>query len=1519
MQKKSIISKGKYSFVQAGNIVSVRQYFFVRDAKGQKRLLLRFFNDRDETCTGFAFAIRFLDSRGRVIDEEEYESGTISAEGKSTFAFEESIFVDERCCNFKLEVLNASFDNYKYVNEKGTVSVEYEKPSDETTQVVNPSKIKAPRKIKTRFFKLPMIYVWLALSVLTIAVVAMSVQLFVFKMTQDEFTLEGINYEFVTSDKDTGDVIITGHSGGHTNLLIPSEIEGHKVVGIRDNAFRDNTKIKKVRIEGVEIGDWAFFGCSNLTEVQIDSVDKIGEAAFKSCSKLSKVDVTSQNETVLEIGDGAFADCYALRDVSIDQFALYDQEYAIFENDYSIQTLHLKNFAHEIEGYEDVKQAKTVKELFTSYSQLMYDYNLKSLSIDYIDEITNRFCTDFKFLESFKIKETSIATVSSYAFDGCIRLSSVEFKSPVSKVEERAFANTAIESFNGTELSQIGDYAFEDCTSLEHFNLSGNDTLTRIGDFAFHNCLALESIVLPSSLTRICEGAFASSGLNSFTFSNSATTIEKGALADCANVQELNLAYIPKGYIGYLFGYSKSDLSEDSYELKAVRKVKIFGEKSTLDSYAFAYCSALQTVSLANSVTEIGSMAFYDCRVLAGVNLGENVEVIGESAFYNCKSLSEINLGEHVTSIGSYAFQASGIESITVPPTATVGVGILLDCPYIEEVTLPLGENGISYYFSPEWQQYNPPSTLKKININRGATVEMYAFYGCEGVEEISLCDGITDIYDYAFYECYQLRKLILPSTLETFASTSVEGCYKLYEICNPSPMVYLVAGDYETPYTLEVSTSVDDMAPTVRVGDCYFAKYQNDWYLVNWEKDTEKLAPAAEFTYGGETVTEWSIPHALFYRESSAIQEIKFPASVNEIGDFAFKYCESIMSIEFDKNATVAFVGDECFFECHYLVSVVLPNSIESIGEYAFANCYELNYVEMPSSLETINTRAFENCVSLTSIVLPSLLTEMEVNSFVGCSSLYDIYNLSEISIREGSDDYSSIARYGFVHTSLGAPMSTVVTIDGVGEFRNSGDKWLLTYLDHSLVTLDTNSLSYEGKSLGNIRILEEAARYRSELKNVTLGKNVIQVQDYAFDNCYNLRKLDMSSSRVTNIEPGAFGGCSRLIELSLPNGVLTISDNAFNYCSKLLSIQLPNGLESIGYNAFYGCEELFEVYDFSYDIEVLRDSSNGYVGYYAKKIITSSFAEPLERKIENGMYFVVADGIYYLHHMENVNQSILEIPNVGSSIVITPDAFYGCSARGTIVPKSVDKIDFFGNDICLQTVYYEGNYDEWNNIDYRNYSDPSVFYYNKCVHSYGDWTYKNGKPSTEYCDLNWSVDVSPTCQKEGLNVGRCACENGCSYKESYNLAIVDHKFENNACVYCGRKFVKVTSLNKNQYATQFEISTEKFEFDKEGMVTPADIEYGAQGGIIITAKQDIVVEFSMILNSYNDRFYLYRDYGYGYTYEEEIYAYGTTDRRVTLLAGESYRIVFINYTVPNENNEAPTSYIADIKILVK
>ena len=125
MHNETIISKGKYAHPQTEMLISLKQYMFTRNEKGKKQLLLRFLNERSERCTGFAFVLALMDARGKVIREEHFESSADYYAANASFGFDHPIPVDERCTDFRVRLVRASFGDYMYRTDKADMIVTY--------------------------------------------------------------------------------------------------------------------------------------------------------------------------------------------------------------------------------------------------------------------------------------------------------------------------------------------------------------------------------------------------------------------------------------------------------------------------------------------------------------------------------------------------------------------------------------------------------------------------------------------------------------------------------------------------------------------------------------------------------------------------------------------------------------------------------------------------------------------------------------------------------------------------------------------------------------------------------------------------------------------------------------------------------------------------------------------------------------------------------------------------------------------------------------------------------------------------------------------------------------------------------------------------------------------------------------------------------------------------------------------------------------------------------------------------
>ena len=137
----------------------------------------------------------------------------------------------------------------------------------------------------------------------------------------------------------------------------------------------------------------------------------------------------------------------------------------------------------------------------------------------------------------------------------------------------------------------------------------------------------------------------------------------------------------------------------------------------------------------------------------------------------------------------------------------------------------------------------------------------------------------------------------------------------------------------------------------------------------------------------------------------------------------------------------------------------------------------------------------------------------------------------------------------------------STTQTLSGTGNVNTShtyaepGD-YVISLMPQDGCTLSfgdgSSSYCVMGSTGNNGRV------YCNMLQDVSIGKNVTSIINYAFQNCNSLASI------------------------TIPDGVTSISNYAFCYCYSLANITIPNGVTSIGNYAFYNCYGM-RYYDFS------------------------------------------------------------------------------------------------------------------------------------------------------------------------------------------------------------------------------------------------------------------------------------------------------------------------------------------------
>ena len=121
---------------------------------------------------------------------------------------------------------------------------------------------------------------------------------------------------------------------------------------------------------------------------------------------------------------------------------------------------------------------------------------------------------------------------------------------------------------------------------------------------------------------------------------------------------------------------------------------------------------------------------------------------------------------------------------------------------------------------------------------------------------------------------------------------------------------------------------------------------------------------------------------------------------------------------------------------------------------------------------------------------------------------------------------------------------------------------------------TIEVGGQKYKVTSVGDYAFF-----YCSRLTEITIPEGVTSIREHAFAYCSSLKEITIPEG-VTSIGNSAFISCDSLIEIAIPGSVASIGDYAFAHCSNLKEITIPEDVISIRNGVFFNCTGLTEVY---------------------------------------------------------------------------------------------------------------------------------------------------------------------------------------------------------------------------------------------------------------------------------------------------------------------------------------------------
>ena len=392
-------------------------------------------------------------------------------------------------------------------------------------------------------------------------------------------------------------------------------------------------------------------------------------------------------------------------------------------------------------------------------------------------------------------------------------------------------------------------------------------------------------------------------------------------------------------------------------------------------------------------------------------------------------------------------------------------------------------------------------------------TIARRAFSNSKNVRRLIIEDGIEEIWDLAFDNCENLEYIYIPASVkyntsneQTLSRSSIafDRCMRLayIEVSPDSPYLASLDGNLYSKDMKELIV----FSPNSAIKDFVFPA------------SVEKIAGYA-FRYTKLRSVEFSsslksIGYSAFWY--SAIESVRIPGGVS-LGEWAFAYCYNLREVVIEEG--IKTIPTAAFIHCNTLINVSIPSSVEVIGADAFAVCTRLYILTLPEGVTTIGRGAFTDC-PLVSITLPSTLTLIAPGAFVACDRLFIINNLSSLELSCGSYDHGEVARYAREINTTVDNGNLYVGEDGLVFYNDGEVNLLVEYIsmgaeililpekfmgkEYSIVDKVFADFAYEGWEVRDGFDMDswyiEVNHSGKEVTKVVIPKSIKNIPIYAF-----------------------------------------------------------------------------------------------------------------------------------------------------------------------------------------------------------------------------------------------------------------------------------------------------------------------------------------------------------------------------------------------------------------------------------
>lgn len=563
---------------------------------------------------------------------------------------------------------------------------------------------------------------------------------------------------------------------------------------------------------------------------------------------------------------------------------------------------------------------------------------------------------------------------------------------------------------------------------------------------------------------------------------------------------------------------------------------------TNIGNYAFTSCWSLISISIPNSVTSIGNKAFYECSGLTSITIPSSVTSIGEFAFSDCMGLesfimysnAKIDYYPLYLLRKSYSLRYLEIHSDCFYPEAYYDkdeLSIYTPIEYLiigKEVTKI--EGNFSFWDNLSMIKVDPSNPVYDSRNDCNAVIKTSSNTLITGCQNTIIPNGITTIGRRAFFNCKGLTSISIPNSVTRIEDRSFCGCFSLTTIDFPEGLLTLGDTILESCTNLKVLHLPSSIQS---IGQC-ITKDCNAITDIYYESKTPFNISNNNFTISTYEKTILHVPYGTSniyatrdgWKFFQNIVEMEKPDPPINFADAKVKsFCVSNWDTNKDgelsekEAAAVTTIGT--VFQNSQLSSfdeLQFFTSLTTIDQGAFS-CSTVKSIILPENIITLGKDAFINCRSLTEIHLPIGVQAIGQNALSGCTAM------TSITVHKQNEYFCDI--------------------DGV---LFSKDKTTLMQFPSAKTNVYTIP--------AGTKVIARDAFLESSLEFVELP------------------------TTLTELDNDAFGYCTKLTELTIPEGVTTIGDYILDGCSNLKILHIPTSLTAIGQFITNGCNAITDVY---------------------------------------------------------------------------------------------------------------------------------------------------------------------------------------------------------------------------------------------------------------------------------------------------------------------------------------------------